>query len=164
MVFIDPNDTSDLLSIIDASKTSRVLSFTPIPGVEENDNILIFGLESPLKQYFSANAGEHVYDVLSRIFGENTNTAKMRKFIDNEDAREIAQSMALFPSSEDNYLRNNVLLSTVIQPGKDIVVTMSAPVMYKMRELAPPSREMETTELPELQELVVGKDELQTQS
>ncbi len=164
LVFIDPNDTSDLLSIIDASKTSRVLSFTPIPGVEENDNILIFGLESPLKQYFSANAGEHVYDVLSRIFGENTNTAKMRKFIDNEDAREIAQSMALFPSSEDNYLRNNVLLSTVIQPGKDIVVTMSAPVMYKMRELTPPSIEIETTEPPELQELVVGRDKLQTQS
>ena len=98
------------------------------------------------------------------IFGEHTNPAKMHTFIDTEDAREIAQSMALFPSSEDNYLRNNVLLSTVIQPGKDIVVTMSAPVMYKMRELTPPSREIETTELPELQELVVGRNELQTQS
>ncbi len=162
LVFINPNDTSDLLSIIEASKTSRVLSFTPIPGVEENDNILIFGLETPLKQYFSANAGEHVYDVLSRIFGENSNTAKMRKFIDNADAQEIAQSMAMFPPSEDNYIRNNVLLSTVIQPGKDIVVTMSAPVMHKMRELTPPAIEVETTDLPELQELVVGKDEIQT--
>ncbi|MHA2094769.1 MAG: hypothetical protein ACW98F_09110 [Candidatus Hodarchaeales archaeon] len=162
LVFIDPTDTSDLLSIIEASKTSRVLSFTPIPGVEENDNILIFGLESPLKQYFSANAGEHVYDVLSRIFGENSNTAKMRKFIDNNDAREIAQSMSLFPPSEDNYLRNNVLLSTVIQPGKDIVVTMSSPVMYKMRELTPQTRVVEKTELPELQELVVGKNELKS--
>ncbi len=162
LMFINPNDTSDLLSIIEASKTSRVLSFTPIPGVEDNDNILIFGLESPLKQYFSANAGEHVYDVLSRIFGENSNTAKMRKFIDNNDAREIAQSMAMFPPSEDNYIRNNVLLSTVIQPGKDIVVTMSAPVMYKMRELSPPAREIETADIPELQELVVEKEELQT--
>ena len=162
LVFINPSDTSDLLSVIETSKTSRVLSFTPIPGVEENDNRLIFGLESPLKQYFSANAGEHVYDVLSRIFGENSNTAKMRKFIDNDDAREIAQSMAMFPPSEDSYLRNNILLSTVIQPGKDIVVTMSAPVMYKMRELTPPARVVETTELPELQELVVGKEELQT--
>jgi hypothetical protein len=164
LVFIDPNDTSDLLSVIETSKTSRVLSFTPIPGVEENDNILIFGLESPLKQYFSANPGEQVYDVLSRIFGANSNTAKMRKFIDNNDAREIAQSMALFPSSEDNFIRSNVLLSTVIQPGKDIVVTMSAPVMHKMRELAPPPRGVESTELPELQELVVEKDELQTPS
>ena len=162
LVFIDPKDTNDLLSIIETSKTTRVLSFTPIPGVEDNDNILIFGLKSPLKQYFSANAGEQVYDVLSRIFGTNSNTAKMRKFIDNDDAREIAQSIALFPPSEDNYIRSNVLLSTVIQPGKDIVVTMSAPVMHKMRELTPPSREMESTELPELQELVVEKNELQT--
>jgi hypothetical protein len=161
-VFINPNDTSDLLSIIEASKTSRVLAFTPIPGVEDNDNILIFGLDSPLKQYFSANAGEHVYDVLSRIFGENSNTTKMRQFIDNNDAREIARSMAMFPPSEDNYIRNNVLLSTVIQPGKDIVVTMSAPVMHKLRELTPLMKKIETKEIPELQDLVVGKEEVQT--
>jgi hypothetical protein len=150
LVFIDPSNKTEISRIISASTTSKILSFTPIPGVEENENVLIFGLESTLKQYFSANPGERVYTVLSRIFGENSNAAKMLGFIDNDDAREIAQSLSMFPPSEDDYIRYNVLLSTVIQPGKDIVVTMSAPVMHKLRELAPKSREIESTEIESL--------------
>jgi len=156
MIFIDPNNSSDISSIVELSKQNRVLSFSPILGSEENENILVSGLESELKQYFSANLGEKLSDVMSRIFGENSNAAKMNRFIDNNDAREIAQSISLFPPSEDDYIRYKILLPTVIQPGKDIVVTMSAPVMHKLRELTPKKAEMV---IPDLQSLVVEKSE-----
>jgi len=156
MLFIDPNNSSDLSSIVEASNQNRILSFTPIPGSDDNENILVFGLETELKQYFSANLGEKLSDVMSRIFGEDSNAAKMNRFIDNEDALEIAQSLSLFPPSEDDYIRYKVLLPTVIQPGKDIVVTMSAPVMHKLRELTPQETE---TVIPDLQGLVVEKAE-----
>ncbi|MHA1206703.1 MAG: hypothetical protein ACTSSO_03935, partial [Candidatus Hodarchaeales archaeon] len=116
MLFIDPNNSSDISSIVEASTQNRILSFTPIPGSENNENILVLGLESELKQYFSADLGEKITDVMSRIFGADSNAAKMNGFIDNNDAREIAQSLALFPPSEDDYIRYKVLLPTVIQP------------------------------------------------
>jgi hypothetical protein len=155
IVFIDPSNTAEVSNIISASTSSKILSFTPIPGVEGNENILIFGVESPLKQYFSSNPGEKVYNVLSRIIGENSNATKMLGFIDNADAKEIAQSLSMFPPSEDDYIRYNVLLSTVIQPGKDIVVTMSAPVMHKLRELTPKITKPRKAEPTELQSLLV---------
>jgi len=157
LLFIDPNNSSDISTIVEASKQNRVLSFTPIPSSEDNENILVFGLESELRQYLSANLGEKSTDVMSRIFGENSNAAKMNRFIDNDDAREIAQSMSIFPPSEDDYIRYKVLLPTVIQPGKDIVVTMSAPVMHKLRELTPKKAKPVT---PDLESLVVEKTEL----
>jgi hypothetical protein len=159
LIFIDTNNPVEISRIVQASKTTRILTFAPIPGTEANDNILPFGLESPLKQYFSANSGEQVYDVLSRILGENSNATKMRKFIDNNDAREIAHSIALFPKREDDYIRFNILLSTVIQPGKDIVVTMSAPVMHKLRGLTP---KVEVQAKTELEKLVGEQSEVQT--
>ncbi|MHA2343927.1 MAG: hypothetical protein ACXADW_18845, partial [Candidatus Hodarchaeales archaeon] len=125
MIFIDPKSSSDISSVVKATNQNRVLSFTPIPGSEDNENLLIFGYESQLKQYFSANSGEKLSDVMSRIFGANSNAAKMNGFINNSDAREIAQSISMFPSSEDDYIRYKILLPTVIQPGKDILVTMS---------------------------------------
>ena len=103
LMFFEPSNPEDVSVVIQASKTSRILTFAAIPGSEDNDNILTFGVESPLKQYFSANPGEQVYDVLSRILGENSNATKMRSFINNNDAREIAQSIALFPRTEDDY-------------------------------------------------------------
>ncbi|MHA1444393.1 MAG: hypothetical protein ACTSR4_06550 [Candidatus Hodarchaeales archaeon] len=160
MLFIDPNNSSDISSIVEASTQNRILSFTPIPGSENNENILVLGLESELKQYFSADLGEKITDVMSRIFGADSNAAKMNGFIDNNDAREIAQSLALFPPSEDDYIRYKVLLPTVIQPGKDIVVTMSAPVMHKLRELTPQKKE---PVIPDLQSLVVEKTELEVE-
>jgi hypothetical protein len=159
LMFFEPTNSGDISAVIQASKTSRILTFATIPGTEDNDNILTFGVESPLKQYFSANPGEQVYDVLSRILGENSNAAKMRRFIDNNDAREIAQSIALFPATEDDYVRYNILLSTVIQPGKDIVVTMSAPVMHKLRGLTP---KVEVQEKTILEKLIVESSEVQT--
>ena len=159
MIFIDPNSSSDISSVVEASNQNRILSFTPIPGSEDNENLLIFGSESQLKQYFSANSGEKLSDVMSRIFGANSNAAKMNGFIKNSDAREIAQSISMFPSSEDDYIRYKILLPTVIQPGKDILVTMSAPVMHKLRELTPKKTK---TVIPDLQSLVVEKTELKT--
>jgi len=64
----------------------------------------------------------------------------------------------MFPSSEDDYIRYKILLPTVIQPGKDIVVTMSAPVMHKLRELTP---QKPKTVIPDLQSLVVEKEEIE---
>jgi hypothetical protein len=158
MIFIDPNSSSDISSVVEASNQNRILSFTPIPGSEDNENLLIFGFESQLKQYFSANSGEKLSDVMSRIFGANSNAAKMNGFINNSDAREIAQSISMFPSSEDDYIRYKILLPTVIQPGKDILVTMSAPVMHKLRELTPKKTK---AVIPDLQSLVVEKTELE---
>ena len=157
LIFIDPDSSSDISSVVEASNQNRILSLTPIPNSEDNDNLLIFGYESQLKQYFSANSGEKLSDAMSRIFGANSNAAKMNRFIDNNDAREIAQSISMFPSSEDDYIRYKILLPTVIQPGKDVVVTMSAPVMHKLRELTP---QKPKTVIPDLQSLVVEKAEL----
>ncbi|MFX1282322.1 MAG: hypothetical protein ACFFB5_01650 [Promethearchaeota archaeon] len=134
--FVDPNNPIELNEIVRISETNRILSFVPLPGGEDNANILLFGLASPRRQYFSAYPDEQIYDVISRIFGNQSNAAKMRKFIANKDAQEIAQSISLLPQSEDDFVRKEVLLSTVLQPGKDIIVTMTTPVMQKLRNLA----------------------------
>ncbi|MHA2226047.1 MAG: hypothetical protein ACXAC8_12625 [Candidatus Hodarchaeales archaeon] len=134
--FVDPHNFLDLQEIVQRSSSTRILSFVYLPEVEENDNVLLFGLESSLRQYFSAFPGEQIYDVISRIFGDQSNAGKMKTFIANEEAREIAQSISLFPSSEDEFIKKEILLSTVLQPGRDIIVTMSTPVMKKLRELA----------------------------
>ncbi len=166
IIFVDPNNQQQISEIINKSLTTRILSFVNLPEAEQNDNILIFGLETPLRQYFSALQDEKIYDVISRIFGEQSNAAKMRKFIANEEAQEIAQSVSLFPESEDDFTRNEILLNTVIQPGKDIIVTMSTPVMQKMRKLSisTPSLEApiikETSDLPDdLTELTLKLEE-----
>ncbi len=137
--FVDPRNMQELQKVILKSKTQRILSFVPLPIVEENENIVFFGSDLPRRQYFSAHPGERIYDVISRVFGSQSNAAKMRNFIFNEDAKELAQSISLLPESEDDFIRKEILLSTVLQPGKDIVVTMSAPVMQKLRELTPPA-------------------------
>ncbi|MHA2245054.1 MAG: hypothetical protein ACXADY_08800 [Candidatus Hodarchaeales archaeon] len=155
--FINPNNVPEIRKIIQKSDTTRILSFIHLPGVEENENILLFGLDSPSRQYFSPYSGEQVYDVICRIFGDQSNAAKMRKFIANVDAREIAQSISLLPQSEDDFIRKEILLSTVLQPGKDIIVTMSTPVMQKLRELAPsPSV---TEETPIVEKATVAKED-----
>ncbi|MFW9903054.1 MAG: hypothetical protein ACFFFH_01865 [Candidatus Thorarchaeota archaeon] len=136
--FIDPSNMPELQEVIQKAETRRILSFVPLPLIEKNMNILFVGSELPRKQYFSAYPGDRMYDVISRIFGSQSNANKMKKFISNEDARELAQSISMLPPSEDDYIRQEILLSTVLQPGKDIVVTMSAPVMQKLRELRSP--------------------------
>ena len=134
--FVDPSKSQELREISQKSAITRILSFVPLPEVEENDKVLLFGSDSPLRQYFSASPGEQVYDVIGRVFGDQSNAGKMRKFIANEEAQEIAHSISLLPRSDDDFIRKEILLSTVLQPGKDIIVTMSAPVMQKLRELA----------------------------
>ncbi|MFX1516154.1 MAG: hypothetical protein ACFFC6_07590 [Promethearchaeota archaeon] len=146
---VDPSKIQELQEVIKKSKTRRILSFVPLPLVEKNENILFIGSDLPRKQYFSAYPGDRIYDVISRIFGSQSNAYKMKNFISNQDAREIAQSISMLPRSEDDFIRQEILLSTVLQPGKDIVVTMSAPVMQKMRELSlisPVVKEIPVTE------------------
>ncbi|UCG89549.1 MAG: hypothetical protein JSU57_03495 [Candidatus Heimdallarchaeota archaeon] len=154
--FVDPNKPLELNEIIRKSETNRILSFVPLPGVEDNTNILLFGLDSPRKQYFSAYPDEQIYDVISRIFGNQSNAAKMRNFISNKDAQEIAQSISLIPQSEDDFIRKEVLLATVLQPGKDIIVTMTTPVMQKLRSLASTTPIAE--EVPVIKEIPVFKE------
>lgn len=134
--FVDPNKPLELQDIIQKSQTNRILSFVPLPGVEDNKNVLLFGMDSPHKFYFSAYPDERIYDVIGRVFGNQSNAAKMREFISNKEAQEIAQSISLLPRSEDDFIRKEILLSTVLQPGRDIIVTMSTPLMQKLRELA----------------------------
>ncbi len=160
--FVDPSNPQELQELVQKSITHRILSFVPLPEVEENDNILLFGLDSPLKQYFSTSPGEQAYDVISRVFGDQSNAAKMRKFIANEEAWEIAQSIALLPSSEDNFIRKEILLSTVLQPGRDIIVTLSTPVMQKLRTLAssPVTIEIPTTPIDIENKEVVSQEKV----
>ncbi|MHA1973418.1 MAG: hypothetical protein ACTSW1_10520 [Candidatus Hodarchaeales archaeon] len=153
--FVDPDNETELRENILKSERMRILSFTPLPDVENNDNILVFGQENPLRQYFSALPGEKVYDVIARIFGSQSNAAKMSKFISNEDALEIAQAIAMLPRREDVFIRNDILLSTVLNPGKDIVVTLSTPVMEKLRELSSTTAKVEPEPTPELSNLTV---------
>jgi hypothetical protein len=134
--FIDPNNPQELEKINQLSKSRKILSFVPVPNADENDNILSFGLEAPLRQYFSAFPGEKIYDVIGRVFGDQSNAAKMRRFVANEEAYEIAQSVSLLPYTEDDFIRNEVLMTTVLKPGKDVIVTMTTPVMQKLRELS----------------------------
>lgn len=136
LLFMDPNNTSRLREIIRKSETTRILSFIPLPDIEDDKNILLVGLKTSPRKYFSAFPDEQIYDVISRIFGVQSNAAKMRKFIANDEAWEIAQSISLLPHSEDDFIRKEILLSTVLQPGKDIIVTLSTPVMQKLRKIA----------------------------
>lgn len=163
---IDPNNTLELQRIIEKSRTTKILSFVPLPGVEDNNNILLFGLDSPLKQYFSTFPGEKIFDVIGRVFGDQSNASKMRKFIANEEAQEIANSISMLPKSEDDFVKKEILLSTVLQPGRDIIVTMSTPVMRKLRELAPspptvakpPAIKPIPVTTPDLEDLVVESE------
>ncbi|MHA2253222.1 MAG: hypothetical protein ACXAD7_22865, partial [Candidatus Kariarchaeaceae archaeon] len=153
IIFVDPNNSDALTEIVQKSKNSRILSFIHLPEAEQNDNILLFGLESQLRQYFSALQDERIYDVISRVFGEKSNAARMRKFTDNDQAREIAQSISLLPKSEDEFIRKEILLNTVIHPGKDIIVTLSTPVMQKLRELSTSKPSPEPTVVEEAPKL-----------
>ncbi|MFX0211452.1 MAG: hypothetical protein ACFFDT_36070, partial [Candidatus Hodarchaeota archaeon] len=60
----------------------------------------------------------------------------------------------LLPNTEDDFIRNEVLMTTVLKPGKDVIVTMTTPVMQKLRELSysiPAEKApIETTELEDL--------------
>ncbi len=143
---VDPKNPQSLLNIITREQNKRIFSFVDIPNADANDKVLVFGIETALRQYFSALPGERIFDVISRIFGDKSNAAKMRAFLDNEDAQEIAQSISLFPESEDEFIRKEILLNTVLQPGKDIIVSISTPVMQKLRELS--STQRETASIP----------------
>ncbi|UCG00385.1 MAG: hypothetical protein JSW11_12120 [Candidatus Heimdallarchaeota archaeon] len=160
MTFVDPRNMQELHEVIEKSKTKRILSFVPLPLVEENENVLFIGSDLPRRQYFSAHPGERIYDVISRIFGNQSNAAKMRNLISNNDARELAHSISMFPPSENDFIRTEILLSTVLQPGKDIIVTMSSPVMQKLRELTP--TEPITREAPIEEEIHVPKEPIIT--
>ncbi|WP_455464439.1 hypothetical protein [Candidatus Hodarchaeum mangrovi] len=153
--FVDPNNQTELRENVLKSERMKILSFTPLPSIEENDNILVLGQKSPLRQYFSAEPSEEVYDVIARLFGDQSNAAKMRNFISNADAYEIAQSIALLPRREDVFIRNEILLNTVLQPGKDIVVTMSTQLMQKLRELSISTPKRKEDLIPDLSGLTV---------
>ncbi|MHA2074768.1 MAG: hypothetical protein ACW97X_09130, partial [Candidatus Hodarchaeales archaeon] len=155
IIFVDPKNPQVLSEIVQKSQNYRILSFIHLPEVEQNENIILFGLEAQLRQYFSALQDEQVYDVISRVFGEQSNAMRMRTFVANDEAREIAQSISLLPESEDEFIRKEILLNTVTHPGKDIIVTLSTPVMQKLRELSnsiSPSENMAVEEVSELPE------------
>ena len=153
--FVDPNNQTELRENVLKSERMKILSFTPLPNIESNENILVLGQKSPRRQYFSAKTGEEVYDVIARLFGDQSNAAKMKNFITNPDALEIAQSIAMLPRREDVFIRNEILLNTVLQPGKDIVVTMSTPLMQKLRELSILAPKRKEGLIPDLSRLTV---------
>ncbi|MHA1969861.1 MAG: hypothetical protein ACW964_18955, partial [Candidatus Hodarchaeales archaeon] len=83
IIFVDPKNPQVLSEIVQKSQNSRILSFIHLPEVEQNENIILFGLEAQLRQYFSALQDEQVYDVISRVFGEQSNAMRMRTFVAN---------------------------------------------------------------------------------
>jgi hypothetical protein len=160
IVLVDPQDPRDLFAAVELAKTRRVISFTPLPNVTENPNVLFIGLKEQLRQYFSALSGETTYDAISRVFGEQSNAAKMRSFLMNDVAMEIAQSITELPRSEDEFVRTDILLTTVLHPGQDVIVTLSSPVMQKMRQLATTSPpEKPKVIIPDLEGLTVQPSE-----
>ncbi len=152
--FVNPNDPQTLQTILESSKEGKVLSFVNISGDFDSENLLVMGKDTALRQYFSILPNEQIFDLIGRIFGDQSNAYKMKKLVLNEEAKEIAQSIALLPKSEDDFIRNNILLSTVIHPGKDIIVTMSTPLMQRLKDLsveAPGGEQIEESFISDLE-------------
>jgi len=94
------------------------------------------GGKSHFKTFFSALAEEKPFQTIGRIFGLNSYAYKVSKLIDTDDAVEIAESVAKLDKIYDAYVRNNILFSTIMNPGKDILATLSRHLLSKMNEIA----------------------------
>ncbi len=138
MFFVVEQDFLTIEKIVDKVENLGVLSFFPLPNYLKIplNKFCEIGNEAPRRQFFSALPKEKPFQTLARIFGSHSNAFKMKSFIDNDDTLEIAQSVALLDKKYDVFVRNEVLLATVLDPGQDVVATLSTRLLPKMKEIA----------------------------
>ncbi|MHA2225282.1 MAG: ABC transporter ATP-binding protein [Candidatus Hodarchaeales archaeon] len=137
MFFVEP-DYLAIEKLIDKFDNLGVLSFIPLPDHLKNppNKFCEIGTESPIKQFFSARSGEKPFQTLGRIFGSDSNAFKMKSFIDNYEALEVVRSIAKLDKIYDVFVRNDILLATTVNPGRDVVTTLSKHLLLKMREIS----------------------------
>ena len=138
MFFVVKDDYLSLESIIEKVDNLGVLSFFPLPSHLKNplNKFCEIGHKSSVRQFFSAVQEEKPFQTLARLIGTNSNAFKMKSFIENDEALEIMQSIASLDKVYDVYVRNEILQATVMNPGRDIVTTLSSPLLKKMIEVA----------------------------
>jgi putative ABC transport system ATP-binding protein len=115
-----------------------VLSFMQLPDHLMNppNKFCEIGQRTKLREFFSALPEEKPFQTYARILGSYSYAYKMSKFINNEEALEISDSIARLDDIYDPYVRNGILFTTIMNPGKDIVVTLSKHLLTKMNEIA----------------------------
>jgi putative ABC transport system ATP-binding protein len=138
MFFVIKDDYLSLESIIEKVDSLGVLSFFPLPRHLKNplNKFCEIGHKSSIRQFFSAVQEEKPFQTFARLVGSSSNAFKMKSFIENDEALEIMQSIASLDEVYDVYVRNEILQATVMNPGRDIVTTLSSPLLKKMMEIA----------------------------
>jgi len=138
MFFVVEEDYLAIEKIIDKVENLGVLSLFPLPTHLKNpeNKFCEIGYKSPIRQFFSAIPEEKPFQTLARIFGSHSNAFKMKSFVDNDEALEVMQSIASLDKIYDVFVRNEILLNTIMNPGQDVVATLSSPLLKKMMEIA----------------------------
>jgi putative ABC transport system ATP-binding protein len=138
MFFVVKDDYLALENIIEKVDNLGVLSFFPLPDHLKNppNKFCEIGHKSSIRQFFSAIHEEKPYQTFARLVGSGSNASKMKSFIENDEALEIMQSIASLDKVYDVYVRNEILQNTVMNPGRDIITTLSSPLLKKMMEIA----------------------------
>ncbi|MFX1517732.1 MAG: ABC transporter ATP-binding protein, partial [Promethearchaeota archaeon] len=138
MFFVVQDDYLSLENIIEKVHNLGVLSFFPLPSHLKNppNKFCEIGHKSSVRQFFSARKDEKPFQTFARLVGGNSNAFKMKSFIENDEALEIMQSIASLDKVYDVYVRNEILQTTVMNPGRDIITTLSSPLLKKMMEIA----------------------------
>ena len=138
MFFVIKDDYLSLENIIEKVDNLGVLSFFPLPSHLKNplNKYCEIGHQTSVRQFFSAKQQEKPFQTFARLIGSNSNAFKMKSFIENDEALEIMESIASLDKVYDVYVRNEILQNTVMNPGQDIITTLSSPLLKKMMEIA----------------------------
>jgi putative ABC transport system ATP-binding protein len=137
MFFVVKDDYLALENIIEKFDNLGVLSFFSLPSHLKNppNKFCEIGHKSSIRQFFSAIHEEKPFQTFARLVGSTSNAFKMKSFIENDEALEIMQSIASLDKVYDVYVRNEILQATVMNPGRDIITTLSSPLLKKMMEM-----------------------------
>ncbi|MFX0014994.1 MAG: ABC transporter ATP-binding protein [Promethearchaeota archaeon] len=134
MFFVVEEDYLAIEKIIEKVENLGVLSFFPLPDHLKRplNKFCEIGTKETTRQFFSAFPEEKSFQTLARILGPHSNAFKMSCLIDNDEALEIMESIASLDKIYDVYVRNEILLTTVTNPGRDVITTLSTPLLKKM--------------------------------
>lgn len=161
MFFVTEQDYLKIEKVIEIDNLG-VLSFFPLPDhlKKPPNKFCEIGNRSPLRlrQFFSALPNEKPFQTLARIFGSHSNAFKMKSFIDDNDALEVAQSIAKLDKLYDVFVRKEILQDAILNPGQDVVATLSTRLLMKMKEIAR-QQEIHTPAIS-LDELISERTEL----
>jgi putative ABC transport system ATP-binding protein len=137
MIFVMEHDYLSIEKIIDIPNLG-VFLFLPLPAYLLNppNKFCEIGEKTSHRTFFSAIGEEKSFQTLGRIFGPNSYAHKVSKLIDTNEAVEIAESIADLDKIYDVYVRNDILFATILNPGKDILATLSRHLLIKMKEIA----------------------------